>query len=137
MNSQLESVLKPAADRQRRLYLWARLTVCWAGAAFFGVALILVQRRIGWTSALALPVLALATAIAALIIFRKYNKPASAHSLATQIEARYPELDGRLLTAIQQGGPPAKDLNFLQRRVVDEALLHGKQNRWAEIIPRA
>src|SRR5258706_3900806 len=137
MNSQLETVLKPAAIRQRRLYLWARLTVCWACAAFLGAALILFQRRIGWTSALALPFLAIVTVVAALIIFRKYNKPASAHSLVAQIEASYPELDGRLLTAIQQGGRPAEDLNFLQRRVVEEALLHGKQNRWAEIIPKA
>ena len=136
MNALLETVLKPAVDRQRRLQLWARLTLCWAGMAFLGAALILFQQRIGWTSVLALPVLTLAAALTGLIIFRRYNHPGSIQTLATQIEARYPELDGRLLTAIGQSSEPIESLSFLQRRVVEEALLHGKQNHWAEIIPR-
>jgi hypothetical protein len=137
MNALLQGVLKPAIDRRRQLHLWARLTVCWGGAAVLGAALILFQRRIGWTSSLVLPVVAIVTTAVAFVTVRRYNRPASVRLLATQIEARYPELDGRLLTAVQLGTAPAAELNFLQRRVVEEALLHGKQNRWAEIVPLA
>jgi hypothetical protein len=55
--------------------------------------------------------------------------------LARQIEARHPDLDGRLLTAIQQRPNADGQLDYLQQRVLDEALLHNQRKDWAALIP--
>src|SRR5215831_12292019 len=126
MNSidpRLNTVLQAVALRQQRLVLWSKLAVCWAGAAFVGLALVAVQRQLGWTSALTLPLVAALGFGAVLVMWLRQRRTiADLHALALQIEARHPELDGRLITAVQQEASSDRALNYLQDRVVGEAL---------------
>ena len=60
--------------------------------------------------------------------------------IATRVEARFPSLQQRLLTALSQlpaEDPPgsAERLGYLQRRVIAEATDHARQHRWAETVP--
>jgi hypothetical protein len=75
-------------------------------------------------------------AIAALIVMLRHRRTEpDLRRLACQIETHRPELDGRLLTAVQQIAPPGSALGYLQERVVAEALHHGRQTDWAEAVP--
>jgi len=57
--------------------------------------------------------------------------------LAHLIETRYPQLDGRLLTAVQQNANAGHELNYLQQRLLEETLLFSHQSDWAEAIPKS
>ena len=57
--------------------------------------------------------------------------------LARLIETRYPQLDGRLLTAVQQNPNAGQELNYLQQRVLEETLRYSSQNDWADAIPKS
>src|SRR2546426_379281 len=132
MNSidpRLKSVLQSVALRRQRLLLWSKLAACWAGAAFIGLGLIALQRQLGWTTSLALPLVAALGFAAALIVWLRQSRTESElHELARQIEAQHPNLDGRLLTAVQQEGKDGGTLNYLQDRVVSESLAMNQQH---------
>src|SRR5437667_2561982 len=102
MNGQipfLKSRLQHVAFRRRRLQLLSTLAACWAGAAILGWGLMVLERRSGWTSSLALPLIALLGLTAAfIVVLRHRRKEPNWHELAAQIESRHPDLDGRLLT---------------------------------------
>src|SRR6266404_4492078 len=135
---QLETQLRQLATRRRRLELWSRLAGCWAAAALLGQALIILQRQSGWGSSLALPSVALlGVAAAVVIVSRRGRTETDWRELARQIEARHPELEGRLLTAVQQSAGDGNELTYLQDRLVREALAHSRQHDWAEAIPGA
>src|SRR5205814_31355 len=94
--------LEHVASRQRRLCLWLKLAASWAVAALLGLGVNLLQRQIGWSSSLALPCIGFLGVAAALIILMRHSRSKPDwRELATQIEARHPELDGRLITAVQ------------------------------------
>src|SRR5262249_31802710 len=57
--------------------------------------------------------------------------------LTHKIELQFPQLEGRLLTAVQQTPSGDTELNYLQQRVVEEALACGTQNHWEELVPRS
>src|SRR5262249_28246674 len=138
MNSidpRLRRVLETLVLRHRRLVLWSKLAACWAGAAFLGLALIGFQHGIGWSSSLALPLGAALGLVAALVIaIRHWRTTPDFHALAQEIEKRHPDLDGRLVTAVQQQAREQQTLNYLQDRVVQEALGHDQQHNWAAAI---
>ena len=67
IDSLLKARLQAVADRQRQLQLWSKLAACWTIAAIVGLGLIALQRQGGWTSMLALPVIALLGVAAAVI----------------------------------------------------------------------
>jgi hypothetical protein len=125
-------------DRERRLQLWSKLAGCWAGAAALGAVLILLERQSGWTSSLALPLVATGGVIAAAVIWLRHgNRDPDWRELAGRIEARQSELDGRLLTAVQQEIKPDTEPNYFQDRLVREVLAHSARADWAELIPRS
>jgi len=155
MNTDLRNRLQRVGHRQRLLHLWWRLAACWAAAVCIGLGVIALERQTGWASDLALPVTALAASVAAtLVITRNRKIEADWRLLAWQVEARYPELDGRLLTAVQQPavdtteaaeqekptGPSsrfthhASGSGYLQQRLLSETLRHGEQHDWAEPV---
>src|SRR5262250_2139488 len=111
---QLKSQLQQLATRRRRLELWSRLAGCWAAAALVGQVLIILQRESGWGSALALPAVGLAGVVTALAVTvrQQRRKEADWRELASQIEARHPELEGRLLTAVQQPVADGAELSY-------------------------
>jgi hypothetical protein len=136
MNSHLKVLLEEVAQRQRRLRLWWSLAACWAGAALAGLGLVALQRSIGWTSSLGFPVLAvLSVATVVVVLIRQGRVEPDWRALARQIEGRYPGLDGRLLTAIQQEPQAGRELSFMQERLVREVLAQNQRGNWAELVP--
>jgi len=138
MNPRLQASLQHVADRRRRLQFSGKLAGCWVVMSLLGLGLVFLQRQIGWASSLVLPVVALAGVAAAILIALKYRKTEPDwRRIAGEIEARHPELEGRLITAVQQQAGPGGELNFLQKRLVHEAMLHNLRSDWAEIIPQS
>src|SRR5204862_4165107 len=55
--------------------------------------------------------------------------------VARRIERRYPDLDARLLAALEQHpGEKQASLGFLQETVVLEALEHASRHRWQGLV---
>ncbi len=134
----LKEILSRIEARQRRLRLWLKLAACWAAAALLGGCLLVIQRENGWTSTATLPSVAFVAVIAALVVLlRSRRGSADPRQLASQIEARHPELDGLLLTAAQQHADGGGELNFLQERLIREAMAHSRKQDWAAIVPRS
>src|SRR6266699_3988023 len=99
----LKSRLQLAATRQRRLWLWGRLAACWAGTATLALFILVFEQQSGWASSLAAPLILVVGIIAALILMARHRRTEPDwRRLAGQIEAHCPQLDGRLLTAVQQ-----------------------------------
>ncbi len=135
-------LLKPpferVAARRRQLQFWSKLAACWLAAALFGLALIGLQRQIGWRSPLALPVAALLGFAAALgVALRHRRAEPDWHELARQIESGHADLQCRLLTAAQQHPKNGGGLNYLQQRLLGEALAHNAQHDWAQTVPKS
>jgi hypothetical protein len=131
------AILERIAQRQRSLALWSKLAACWTAAAIIGLGIALLEQQAGWASSLAVPMVAAIGVIAAIIVVarRKKNAP-DWRSLAAKIEARHPELEGRLLTAVQQPSDETQ-LNYLQQRLVEETVASAAQSDWLQIIPRS
>jgi hypothetical protein len=64
------------------------------------------------------------------------RRTVSLHDAAVAIESRWPELDSRLVTAMDQR-PEAEEggFRYLQQEVIQEALLHAHRHDWAEAVP--
>src|SRR6185369_6159523 len=121
----------------RRVSLWSKLATCWAIAAFLGLAAAFVERKSGWASSLSGPVVGLFGIVAALVVLsREKRRSADLRGLAQEIETRHPELDGRLLTAVQQP-PEASGRTYLQERLLEETLAISQRGDWAQIVPRS
>ena len=141
MNEQstaLKKRLECLGNRQRQLRFWSELTAAWTVAAFVGLVLAFVQRQNGWNSDLILLVIGfLAVCLAGAVLVRSSRRRIDLRQIARQVEARHPELEGRLLTAIQQEPRPEGELGYLQQRVIREAFQHSEQNDWAGVTPRS
>jgi len=138
MNRELQARLEEISGRQRQLRLWRRLSICWAVAACVGFAVIILERQSGWSSSLALPAVALAALVAAIRVTAKQRQiRADLRKVAGEIEACHPELDGRLLTAVQQQPKDGGGLNYLQQRLLDEVLRLSRQRDWSDAVPAA
>ncbi|MGA2864343.1 MAG: hypothetical protein ABSF95_07630 [Verrucomicrobiota bacterium] len=133
----LKARLEPLARRRRQLRLWWRVAACWAGAGLVGLGLVALQRASGWTSALACPVLALLSAGAvSWVLLRQRREEPDWRALARQVECQHPDLDGRLLTAIQQAPKGGGALGFMQERLAREVLAQSCRGDWAATVPQ-
>ena len=135
MNEALLDRLGPVVKRMRRVRFFRIMA-----------AVLLLIGVIGWLmrlqvesgrvsgSALALSLIGLAlvsAVIAAIVCSLSFRNP---RAVAKQIEAKFPTLDHRLLTALSQKD---NQLGYLQQRVVKEARDHSRFNNWAETIPHS
>jgi predicted nucleic acid-binding Zn-ribbon protein len=130
--------LRPVAARFRRLQFAVTLAIGWLGLALLGTLLWVLQRRYDWqlpgmTSTML--VLALLILVAALI--RSIRQARDYRAIAQRVESHFPELDARLLTAMQQqpqngflGG-----YSYLQEAVIRQALQHESRHAWYQVIP--
>jgi hypothetical protein len=134
----LKAQLDQVAARRRRLQFWCKLAVGWAAAAAVGLALLEIERVSGLASSLSLPVIAaLGVGIIALLIVRHGSRPPNTASLIIELERRFPQLDGRLLTAAQQQRRDGAELEFLQDRLLKETLEHSYRHDWTSLIPES
>jgi len=130
----LRSQLKPVANRHRWLRFWRELAICWAGAEAITLVLIAAHKLAGLPTGLAFRLVAAAAAVGAFILWRRARKwEPDFHALARRIEQEQPELHALLLTAVEQQ-PDAKTgrLNYLQERVIQEAILQGLKEPWRD-----
>src|ERR1043166_1124389 len=134
----LKSQLEPIAARQRRWRSQCRLALCWGAAAIAGFGLVLIERLAGTSVNWWLVLLAVATGIASLVLWRKAQKwSPDFRQIAREIEQHHPDLHALLLTAVEQQPDPATGhFNFLQQRVIDEAISQNQRHQWLETIPR-
>ncbi|MCI0743830.1 MAG: hypothetical protein L0Y58_00340, partial [Verrucomicrobia subdivision 3 bacterium] len=121
----LQSQLEPVARRQRQLRLWRSLAACWAVTALAGVVFL-------WSSSsfsldrrfalIAIAVIALGGFTASLLYVRRCRR--DYRQIARQIEREHPDLHSLLITAVeQQPDPKTCQFNYLQARVIREAIL--------------
>jgi hypothetical protein len=133
---QIQKQLEGVVRRQGRIEFWSALAMCWAGAALIGLAVLVLERQIGWTSSLVLPSVLLLGLLAAIVIdVRQSRHRPALPEIARRIEARHPELEGRLVTALQQEPGPSGHLNYLQQRLVQETIAYGRRTDWLDTIP--
>src|SRR5438034_2677411 len=93
----LKSSLRFVAARQRRLRLWRKLAICWAVTAALALMVLVIERQSGWALSFAAPLTLVLGILAALILLVRHGRTEPDwRQLAGKIEARYPELDGRL-----------------------------------------
>src|ERR1044072_8171909 len=134
----LKNVLERGNQRQSKVRLWLTLASTWGIMVLLSVVVLVLEQQTGWGSWLARPLLIATGIFAALILaFRQTRAHVDWRQLARRIETKYPQLDGRLLTAVQQIAPAGAELNYLQHRVIDEALASSQQDNWDEVIPKS
>ena len=137
MDYRLLRHVKPVAARFRRVRLWTTLGVTWLVASALGLLLLWIRAQQspitpvwGWGLGLVAAVAAGGLATWVLMSFR------DEHWIALQIEARFPTLRQRLLTAVALR-PTGSDghYDFLQQTVIQETLSHAWRNAWKTTVP--
>jgi hypothetical protein len=132
----LSRELERVALRYRRLHLRASLALLWLALAAAAGAAWWLGSRSGGAPPWAVPALAALAAPAALACWLAARRSARDHRrLAEEIEARHPDLDARLLAAVEQeprlsGGR----FGFLQERLLREVLAHSRREPWGRAV---
>jgi hypothetical protein len=132
----LKTRLEPIAQRQRRLKLWRGLAICFGAAAAAGFLLFLFSRSVGVGLPFSGPLLALATLVGVIWVAKRVTSwEPDFRGIARQIEQHHPDLHELLLTAVEQRpDPKTGELNFLQERVIEEALAESQKQQWVETV---
>lgn len=128
---QLVQQLSAVASRIRRLWMWQQLTACWIGLSIIVV---------GWTlfgkPSFSIPVLTVVLGgVVAFAWIRSRSKSLPNADVSRQIERAFPDLNARLLAALEQ--VPDREtgrLNILQQQVVSEVLHHARMNDWTRAV---
>lgn len=128
----LQIHLEPVARDERRGRLLRTLTRGWLAAAGAGLLFIFVHRSTGWISPWLFLLLFVATLVWTFITWRRSKRtPLDFQTIARNIEAENPKLHALLLTAVeQQPDPSTLELNYLQDRVIREALAEDRRSLW-------
>jgi uncharacterized membrane protein YqjE len=132
----LRRELEAVARRYRRLWLWQRLALCWLVFTLLGLAALAMARNAdrlpGWIT----PTLVASAVIAAVFcIWTARRGVRDQIWLARRLEHQFPDLDSRLLTALEQWRTsPDDQLGFLQHTVVAEALAHARKRDWQGVV---
>ncbi|MBI3880362.1 MAG: hypothetical protein HY301_09910 [Verrucomicrobia bacterium] len=132
----LKSRLEPIARRHRQLRFWQQLTLAWGFIALGGLVVLLLHKLTGLNVSWAVPLLIIVAGTAALLVRRASEAwEPDWRQIARDIEQKHPELHALLLTAVEQQPDPATGkLNFLQERVVLEALAEAQSHTWLDAI---
>lgn len=127
----LQMQLQHVARRIGRLWLWRRLAMSWVVLSI----IVLVFAVAGKAS---LPVwgwFAVAGTAVVLAWFRSRTRASAQVEVARKIESAFPDLNSRLLAALEQR-PDAETgrLNILQKQVILEAVRHARFHDWGEAV---
>ncbi len=128
----LQIHLEPVARNERRAQLLRQLAVGWLAAAGIALFFVLVHRSTGWVSPWLFLLLAGGTVVWSFITWRRSKRaPLDFQSIARRIEDENPKLHALLLTAVeQQPDSETHELNYLQDRVIREALAEDRRSVW-------
>jgi hypothetical protein len=130
----LQIHLAPVARDQQRALLLRHLSRGWMVAAGVSLFFILVSRPTGGISPRLFALLLVATVVWSIVVWRRSKRTSlDFQSLVRDIEAENPKLHALLLTAIEQKPNDAThELNYLQERVIREALAEDREGTWRE-----
>lgn len=137
MNPVLQTKLRMLAARRSRLRRWSAVAACWAAAAFVGLGLLVVEKRTGWYSRASFPAVAVLGLGATVFVLRKIRHRTDLKSVALEIESAHPELDGRLLTALENGMAPKVGEGYFHQRLLQEVLNHDRVRDWGASVPKS
>jgi hypothetical protein len=120
-----------AADYRRFLIIKA-LSFCWGIAALIGLALFAISRFSGYYYPSAVPALLGLCVFAAIIVYLRASRSSPGlRQIARQVEHDDPKLNTLLLAALEQNpDPQSGQLNFLQTRVIREAVEANRRSPW-------
>ena len=132
LESQLRLQLSNVGRRIGRLWMWRNLTWAWV---------VLSLLLIGW-AVLGRPILPAfswifaAAMVTTVVWIRSRFLATPKGDVARQIEQAFPDLNSRLLAALEQC-PDVETgrLNVLQRQVIAEAVHHARMNDWTDAVP--
>ncbi|HEX8324698.1 MAG TPA: hypothetical protein VF595_12395 [Tepidisphaeraceae bacterium] len=136
MNDQaLRHELDRVGQRYRSLWQSTGLAIAWTVLAIIGVAALVVAHRQGYGLPLWAPLTlaAVATVFAALLplLLKQTRNP---HWVARRLERQFPDLNARLLTALEQKPhPETRRLGYLQDTIVGEVVQHARTQRWHHV----
>jgi hypothetical protein len=117
--------------RLRRIRLYQGLALGWLAGAVLAVGLILLA---GWSAWIAIPIGVLFAVVWG--AWSAWPQGDDLHAAAEAIEARYPELDSRLYTALdQQPESNGGIYGYLQMLVLGDVLKHARGADWRRSIP--
>lgn len=137
MNVALHQELAKVSLRYRLLLVRAGAAVCFLSMAVAGLAVLAWARGAGY----AVPGILLALLVAVPLLAIPFMMSASRAVrnpmwVARRIERRFPDLDARLLAALEQRPrDPSEPLGFLQQTVVNEAIEHARARNWEALVP--
>jgi hypothetical protein len=124
--------------RLRRTRLWRQIGFCWLIMAGGELALLLLRSFTGWhTQAVSWLVLVAGFVAASILWRREQQRPPDFRALAAAIAREYPQVRELLSTAVEQQPVSASgQFNYLQLRVIEEALRHPHAILWRQEIAR-
>ena len=128
--------LQRVATRYANFRFWSAMTVVWAVLALTAAILLTFRLELLWSgTSVVIGFLAIAMILTvSAMLFALRNRNNYLH-LAQLVESKYPELEARLMTAIQQQPElPDGEFGFLQQQVIREALAHGRKQPWTKIL---
>lgn len=130
----LQIHLEPVARAERRARLLKSLAVGWLTVAGTGLFFILLHRATGSISPWPFVLLGLAALIWTFFAWRRSRRGSlDFQTIARNIEAENPKLHTLLLTAVeQQPDATTHELNYLQDRVIREALAEDRNSLWRQ-----
>lgn len=123
--------------RERRVRLWTALAGVWFVAAAAGGGLLLLNRATGLYFNHGVAGLLLLAGVAAwACVWLVYRSAGDYLRVARRVEEAFPELDSRLLAALElRPELPRGRYGFLQANVIREALHHAYQHSWKSAVP--
>jgi hypothetical protein len=134
----LKTHLEPVAQRHRKWRRARGLACLWGACAAVSVLLLATRTSLGAAYSLLMPALLGVAAIGTMVIWRRHGRwEPDYRAIARQIEQRHPDLHALLLTALEQRPDPVTgSLNYLQERVVSEAVAESRrhQHEWLETV---
>jgi len=129
--TRLEAELQTIARSHQSIRIHQRGIMIWSTVAVVAAGLLAIrfghEPFASWLG----PLLALNLITGAAIQFRSILRDkADIYAAARRIEKENPELDAILRTAAEQKADAQGKLNFMQQRLLDEALAHANANLW-------
>ncbi len=128
--------LQPIAERARMLDLWKNLGWTW-GIAFFAVVVLHWMRQHGEAQSFTPLGMVLMVGVGGtgLSFYRCARFSLNYKEIAWQLVDKHPEVRSLVMAAVEQKpDQPDGRLNYLQERVLEEAIQHAKANQWVQTV---
>lgn len=129
---QLRQQLLNVGRRIGRLWMWRRLTLAWLALS----VLVVIWAWAGQPVVPGVVWIFVAALVSTVVWIRSRLLTTPATAVARKIENAFPDLNSRLLAAIEQCPEVGTGrMNVLQRQVISEAIHHARMNDWTDAVP--